>query len=522
MKTASSLVRVTAAIRDADTTVEKLLSRQKNSYRDLLEAAPDAMVVVNQGGDIVLLNLQAEKHFGYPCDELLGQAVKNIIPEGFTERLMADELRSAEDALAQQMGTGIELVGRRKDGSEFPIELMLSPLKSAEGIFVTAAIRDITARHLIDEERKRLARLKDEFVATVSHELRTPLTSICGSIGLLTAKVAGDLPDPAPRMLAIAHTNCQRLVRLVDDILDIGRMESGQVVFHFTRVEARALVEQVIEANRGYAETRRVRIRLEDACAVGEVRADRDRLTQVVTNLLSNAIKFSPTDDEVVVAIESRSEFVRISLRNHGPGIRADFKPHIFERFAQADATTTRQQGGSGLGLSIVKHLVDRLGGEVGFSDAPGETIFHVDIPCWEHLVSMAIDRDAAPDALRILLCEDDPDMAVVLREQLRRVGFATDFAYTAGDAITCTEATQYCAILVDLLLPDSNGIDLIVRLRELPQYAEIPIIVVSVNPSRGREDPRSSQLNVFQWLSKPVDFDHLIKVLPKQRHIVY
>ena len=376
------------------------------------------------------------------------------------------------------------------------------------------AIRYAIERNNMEEECTRLARLKDEFVATVSHELRTPLTSIFGSIGLLTAQAAGDLPKPALRLLGIAYTNCQRLVRLIDDILDLGKLELGQVVFHFRCVEVRALVEEAIEANLGFAEGYHVRMRLEDACAVAKVRADSDRLAQVITNLLSNAIKFSPPDHEVVVAIENGPEFVRISVRNYGPSIPADFKPHMFERFAQADSTTTRQKGGSGLGLSIVRQIVDRLGGEVGFTEASGETIFHVDLPCWEQLAGIAIDRDAPPDSLRILLCEDDPDMAAVLREHLKQAGFATDFAYSATDAMQCAMAAQYCAILVDLLLPDGNGIDLILRLRGLPQYGETPIIVVSVDPTPGRNDPRAPQLNVFHWLRKPIDFDNLIRAV--------
>jgi signal transduction histidine kinase len=241
-------------------------------------------------------------------------------------------------------------------------------------------------------ERKRLERLKDEFVSTVSHELRTPLTSIAGSLGLLMGNAVGKLPDAAVRLLAIAHTNSQRLVRLVNDILDIEKMESGQIVFKFGRVEVRSLIGQAIEANRGFAEGSGVRIRLEDASAVCDVRADPDRLAQVVTNLLSNAIKFSPVDNEVVVAIESGTDVVRISVRDHGPGISADFKPYIFERFAQADATNARQKGGTGLGLSIVKGIVERLGGHVGFADAPrGGAIFHVELPCWERVASIKV-----------------------------------------------------------------------------------------------------------------------------------
>ncbi len=366
-------------------------------------------------------------------------------------------------------------------------------------------------------ERKRLEQLKDEFVSTVSHELRTPLTSITGSLGLLMGNAAGSLPPPMARLLAIAHTNSQRLVRLVNDILDIEKMEAGRVVFNFSRVEVRPLVAQAIEAMRGFAEGYGVRVRLEDARTATDVRADPDRLLQVVTNLLSNAIKFSSANSEVVVAIEKGADMVRLTVRDHGSGIPVDFKPLIFEKFAQADAGAARQKGGTGLGLSIVKQIVDRLGGEAGFADAPGGgTIFHVQLPCWDHVASLAIDRGAKADAARLLLCEDDLDTALTLREQLRQVGFAADFAYSAGDAFARATATKYHGILVDIHLPDGDGVSLIVRLRELPQYRETPIIVVSGDTSRGRDDLRSSKLNVLDWLNKPVDFDRLARLLAK------
>jgi PAS domain S-box-containing protein len=477
-------------------------------YRGLLEAAPDAMVVVNQDGKIVIANVQAEKQFGYPRDELLGQKVTSIIAEDFAERLIADDLRSAEEALAQQIGTGIELVGQRKDGSKFPIEIMLSPLESAEGILVTAAIRDISVR-------KNMERMKDEFVSSVSHELRTPLTSISASLSLLMTKAAGPLPDPAVRLLTIAYTNSQRLVRLVNDILDIEKMEAGRVVFNIARVEIRTIVEQAIEANRGFAEGHGVRIRLDEASGVCDVRADADRLAQVVTNLLSNAIKFSPADSEVLVTVENKFDSVRIAVRDHGPGISAAFKSHVFERFAQADATNARQSGGTGLGLSIVKQIVDRLGGEVGFIDAPGGgTSFYVDLACWKHEANIAIDLDKNLGVSRILLCEDDHDAALMLREQLKQIDFVTDISHTLADAITCAMATQYRAVLVDLQLPDGDGISLILRLRELPQYTDTPIVVVSADPTRGRDDVRSSKLNVLGWLNKPLDQEQLMRML--------
>ena len=366
-------------------------------------------------------------------------------------------------------------------------------------------------------ERKRLERLKDEFVSTVSHELRTPLTSITGSLGLLMGNAAGNLPTPMARLLAIAHTNSQRLVRLVNDILDIEKMEAGRVVFSFSRVEVRTLVAQAIEANRGFAEGYGVRVRLGEALTAADVRADPDRLLQVVTNLLSNAIKFSPPDSEVVVAIEKGVDVVRLTVRDHGQGIPVDFRPLIFEKFAQADAGDARQKGGTGLGLSIVKQIVDRLSGEVGFADAPGGgTIFHVQLPCWDHVASLAIDREAKTDATRLLLCEDDLDTALTLRAQLRQVGFATDFVYSVSEALARAEATQYHAILVDINLPDGDGVSLIVRLRELPQYRDTPIVVVSADTNPGRDDLRSSKLNVLDWLTKPVDFDRLVRLLAK------
>ncbi len=257
----------------------------------------------------------------------------------------------------------------------------------------------------------------------MSHELRTPLTSISASLGLLMGKAAGDLPQPVERLIAIAHTNSRRLMRLVNDILDIEKMDSGQTVFDFERVEVRPEVEHAIEANLAFAESRGVRIRLECADPIDDVRADSDRLTQVISNLLSNAIKFSSANGEVVVAIENGADVIRISVRDHGPGIPTEFKPHIFERFAQADATNARQRGGTGLGLSIVKEIVDRLGGVVGFADAPGGgTVFQFELPCWGHVASVAADPDAQVAALRILLCDHDPDAGLALSGQLRKI----------------------------------------------------------------------------------------------------
>jgi PAS domain S-box-containing protein len=492
---------------------EKHLALMEARYHGLLEAAPDTMVVVNHAGEIVLLNLQAEKEFGYRRDELLGQNIKKIIPERVAERLIDDGLPSS---LAFQIGTETELTGRRKDGGEFPIEIMLSPLESAERILV---IRDISAR-------RQTERLKDEFVATVSHELRTPLTSISGSLGLLTGQWASKLPESAARLLTIAHTNSQRLARLLNDILDIEKLESGHVVFNLSKVAVRSLVEHAIEDNRGFASSYGVQVRLDAASVDVDANADPDRLSQVITNLLSNAIKFSPANGEVVVAVEKDADNVRITVRDHGSGVPDEFKPHIFEKFAQADATNTRQKGGTGLGLSIVKQIVERLGGKIGFGDAAGGgAIFHVELPAWDGRAGGEIDLDSDTAAARILFCEDDRAVSIVVREKLRLGGFAVDFAHTVAAAIARTDATRYAAILVDLLLPDGDGVGLIVRLRAQTHYRDTPIIVIAGDPDQGRSDVRSSRLNVLRWLTKPIAFAPLIDILkvataqpPRQR----
>jgi PAS domain S-box-containing protein len=481
---------------------EKHLALMEARYHGLLEAAPDTMVVVNHAGEIVLLNLQAEKEFGYRRDELLGQSIKKIIPEHVAERLIANGLRSA---LTAHLGKETELTGRRKGGDEFPIEIMLSPLESAERILV---IRDISVR-------RQTERLKDEFVATVSHELRTPLTSISGSLGLLTGQWASKLPESAARLLTIAHANSQRLVRLINDILDIEKLESGRVVFNLSKVAVRSLVEHAIEDNRGFAQSYSVQVRLDAASDHLDVNADPDRLAQVITNLLSNAIKFSPADGEVLVVVGRNANDVRITVRDHGSGIPDDFKLHVFEKFAQADATNTRQKSGTGLGLSIVKQIVERLGGKIGFGDAPGGgAIFHVDFPVWDGRAGGEIDLDSEAGPKRILFCDDDRVVAMVVREQLRQSGFAVDFAHTVAAAMVRADATRYAAILVDLQFPDGDGVGLIVRLRAQARYRDTPIIVIAGDPEQGRSDVRSSQLNVLRWINKPIAFESLRNIL--------
>jgi PAS domain S-box-containing protein len=491
-----------------DLTAQKFAEEK---FRLAVEAAPCGIVMTKRSGAIVMVNAEIERLFGYSRDELIGQSVDILVPSRLRNqhaRLRDDFIRNPK---THRMGAGRDLFAKRSDGTEIPVEVVLNPIHAGDKVLVLGVVIDIS-------ERKRLERLKDEFVSTVSHELRTPLTSISGSLGLLIGGAAGTLPDAAARLLGIAQSNSQRLVRLINDILDIEKMESSQIVFNFRPVEARTLVEQTIEGSRGFADGYGVRLRLDPAAADGQVHADPDRLAQVVTNLLSNAIKFSPPGGEVAVGIERRDHAMRISVRDHGPGIPPEFKARIFEKFAQADATDARQKGGTGLGLSIVKEIVTRLGGKVGFADAEGGgTVFHVELPGWDQVAGREIDHGAKPGAARILLCEDDPNAASALREGLRQFGFATDFAHTRSEAMTRAAASPYGAILVDLQLPDGDGAGLIRDLR--PQgAAEIspPIIALSADSGRDHEALSGLEPAGLEWLDKPVDLDRLAQMLDR------
>ncbi len=484
-------------------------SAAEEKFRLAVESCPSGMVMTDNAGIIVLVNTETERLFGYQRDELIGQKMEMLVPERIRSGYAQRRAALARNPQPVRFGEGWNLFGRRRDGSEFPAEIGLNPIRAREGLFVLAVVIDIT-------ERKRVDRLKDEFVSTVSHELRTPLTSIAGSLGLLVGGAAGELPEAALRLIRIAQSNSQRLVRLINDILDIEKIESGRTAFKFRRTDARALVEQTIDANRGYAEGFGVRVRLDAAAPAGEVYADADRLAQVLTNLISNAIKFSPQDSEVVVGIEDRDRTIRITVRDRGPGIPDEFRPRIFEKFAQADATAGRGKSGTGLGLSIARQIVLRLGGTIGFEDAPdGGTIFFVELPNWDRITARAIDNSGNSRASRILLCEDDPDIALALRECLRPLGFDIDFAHTPADAMTRGQATTYALILVDLDFPD-GGAQLVRGLRERPQIYKTPIIALCADEASAKANSDVAGLNILDWIEKPVDFDRVAATIAR------
>ncbi len=352
------------------------------------EICPSAVVVADGDGTIVMVNGEAERLFGYARDELLGRPIEVLLPERLRASHVEQRAAFTASPSPHYLGNGRDSYGRRKDGSEFPIEIGLNPVRVGDALWVISAVVDIS-------ERKAVEQRQDEFVATVSHELRTPLTSIAASLSLLRVGSAGTLPQPASHLLEIADANCQRLVRMVNDILDLKKLDAGQMRFHFQRCEARALLQKAIESNQSLAASCGVTIRL-DAATSAVLYVDPDRFIQVVTNLLANALKFSPAGREVVAALERRGDNVRIGVRDHGTGVPDEFKPHIFQSFAQADGSG--KKGGSGLGLSIAQRIVDGMHGQIGFADASGGgTVFYIDLPNADHLARWLHGQPQAP-----------------------------------------------------------------------------------------------------------------------------
>ncbi len=367
---------VTAAIRNISVrkAAETVLAQMEGRYRGLLEAAPDAMVVVNQGGEIVLVNVQAEKQFGYRRDELLGQKVTNIIPIGFAERLVADDLRSAEDASTQQIGTGIELIAQRKDGTEFPIELMLSPLRNADGILVTAAIRDITTRKkaaaLLLKNIEELNRSNEElgqFAYIASHDLQEPLRMVASYTQLLSRRYKGKLDADADEFIAFAVDGASRMQRLIQDLLSYSRV--GTKGRELSKTSSEDALQQALVNLRGSIESSGALVTHDP---LPMVQADEMQLVQLFQNLIGNSIKYqNPGIPEVhISAARNGGKTWTFAVQDNGLGIDPQYFERIFGMFQRLHKRD--EFAGTGIGLAICKKIVERHGGSISVASKPG------------------------------------------------------------------------------------------------------------------------------------------------------
>jgi protein-histidine pros-kinase len=366
------------------TSVRDITDRKKaeQKFRDLLESAPDAMVIVDSRGRIVLVNSQAEALFGYRRDELLGQSVEVLIPERARTRHTAFRSDYFERPKLRAMGAGLELHGRRKNGSEFPVEVSLSPLSTEEGQLVSSAIRDVTERRRFEQRLRDANRMKSEFLANMSHELRTPLNGIIGFSEFLYDEKPGRLNAKQKEYLHDILSSGRHLLQLINDILDLSKVEAGRMELYPERFDLPALIEETCATISPLAVEKEIRIRTSGADGM-QVELDRQKLKQVLLNLLSNAVKFTPAGGRIEVrhALEPGGG-LRIEVADSGIGIRPEDLGKLFVEFQQIDGGAGRRYGGTGLGLALVKRIVELQGGAVEVTSEPGRgSCFAVRLP---------------------------------------------------------------------------------------------------------------------------------------------
>jgi len=472
----------------------------------ILDNVLDGIITINEQGIIESFNKAAEKIFDYSAAEVTGHNVKMLMPEPYHSEHDGYLHNHMSTGVKKIIGIGRQVVGRRRDGSTFPMDLAVSAMQLGSKRMFTGIVRDIT-------ERVRTERMKSEFISTVSHELRTPLTSIRGALGLLAGGLAGALPAQVKTLIDIAHKNSERLIRLVNDILDMEKIEAGKMEFALAPTRLIPLLHQAIEGNRAYAEQFGVVYELADVLPEVDVNLDADRWQQVLSNLLSNAAKFSPAGDRVILSATSDGERVRITVSDHGSGIPAQFQSQIFEKFSQADSSDTRKKGGTGLGLSITKAIVEQMGGCIGFESQPDVlTAFWVEFPVWQKRLVPKSGHSGA--GKRVLVCEDDQDVASLLCLMLEQAGLSADVAGTAMQAKQMLAQHDYAAMTLDLGLPDQNGLSLIRELRATKKTATLPIIVVSANAEKGSRELSGDAFSIIDWIRKPIDRDRLESAL--------
>ena len=482
----------------------------------VLNSANFSIISTDVDGVIRLFNVGAERMLGFSAAEVVGRKTLAILHD-------LGEIRARASALAVELGKPVEagfeaLVAKarisiadehewtytRRDNSRFPAMVSMTALRDEQlGVTGFLAIAyDIT-------ERKQVESMKSEFISTVSHELRTPLTSIRGSLGLLTGGAVGVFPERARGLLDIAKNNCERLVRLINDILDIEKVESGNMRFEMRSQQLLPLVEQAIRDTQSYADEHQVRLVLRSADADAMVTIDADRIMQVILNLLSNAAKFSPAGSEVEVSLIPLASGIRLSVRDQGKGIAAEFRSRIFQKFSQGDSSDTRQKGGTGLGLSISKAIIDKHYGRIDFNSTPGQgSEFYFDLPQTTGLQS------AVPSAGRILVCEDDSFIARSLCLTLAKGGFASDIASDAAEARILLANGHYDAMTLDLVLPGESGISLLNWIRSQEKYCALPVVVVSTSVEQANDHLAGATIGVIDWIEKPIDQARLLAAL--------
>jgi PAS domain S-box-containing protein len=524
----------------------------------IIGSSEDAVVSKTLTGIVTSWNQAAERLFGFTAQEMVGQSITRVIP---------DELLHEETEIQRKLRQGervdrYETVRVTKDGRRLDISLTVSPVRNSHGTIVGAAkiAHDITARRkaerellereaqlskmvaerefFLESERaarseaERLGHLKDEFLATLSHELRTPLNAIQGWATLLQQPEvrAKDLQ----RGLEVIERNVRVQADIINDLLDMSRIISGKLHLDVQPVFLHDIVNNAIDAVRQSAVARNIRIQPLLDTRIGLVRGDPNRLQQVLWNLLSNAIKFTPKGGRVQVILERVNSHAEISVADSGVGIKPDFLPYVFDRFRQADAATTRQFGGLGLGLSLVRSLAELHGGSVRVKSA-GEnqgSTFIVNLPIAhvraEEQHSTPGKRHAHPiedielpqlQGVRVLVVDDEPDGRDLIARILQGRGASAQCASSAAEALDLLAQGQFDVLLSDIGMPGTDGFELIRRVRQRETGRPLPAIAITAY-ARADDRQRSLLVGFHMHLSKPLEARELIASIAGLLHL--
>lgn len=472
---------------------------ESNALKTAVLASTAYMIIASDmDGKIVIFNEAAESALGYSADEVIGRQMPGVWhdPEEVAERArtLTAELGNSVKPGFKTLVKKVERFGIdenewtyiRKDGTRFPVRATVTSLRDDDNKITgyLGVIVDIT-------KQKEIDRLKSDFVSIVSHELRTPLTSIRGALGLVAGPMAKDLPEKANRLVDIAHKNCERLTLLINDILDIDKIESGQMRFEMANEGLEKLLKQAIDVNQPYAGKLGVVFKATEIDPGLMVNVDAARFAQILANLLSNAAKFSSRGDQVDIFAQRQGAQVRVSVKDYGVGISFDFRTQIFGKFSQGDSSSTRIKGGSGLGLHICKQIVERMGGTIGFDSEveKGTTFwFELPVPMETHVTGPIGKADVLRSLLHykhremptLLHVEDDEDLSRVLAMSLQgKIDVVT--ATSIKEAERLLREKSFDLVVLDMELPDGSGLGLLNILSELIS-PPIPVIILSAS----------------------------------------
>ncbi|MCP6760203.1 MAG: PAS domain S-box protein [Fischerella sp. CENA71] len=499
--------------------VEEALRQSEEKFRNLVEQTSDWVWEIDTNGIFTYVSPKASEIIGYEIAEILGKSTFDLMSVNEVQRFTQVVSYFIS---TQQPFTRLEKTLTHKDGHLVVLETSGSPIFDCQGVFqgYRGIARDIT-------ERREIERLKDEFVSVVSHELRTPLTSIRGALGLLANGVLSTQPAKGQRMLDIALNNTDRLVRLINDILDIERIESGKVTMTRLACDAANLMINSADTMRDMAE--KAGVTLSVSPVTTRLWADPDRIIQVLTNLLSNAIKFSPEGSTVWLTAELvRSKQVEqnssvellFQVKDSGRGIPADKLETIFGRFQQVDASDSRNKGGTGLGLAICRSIIQHHGGRIWAESTLGEgSTFYFTLPVLRSESAVAI---ADPSNPLVLVCDDDPSIRDVMQAMLEKQGYRALTVASGQAAIEQAVAQPPDAILLNLMMPGMHGWETLAILKQQPSTQKIPIIILSGLLPDATEVPHPG---ISDWLVKPPEQQQLFQALKRalsgsDRHI--